>query len=149
MRETKIFQTDLHAYQVTKLAADPEGIEALLRAQKLAVKISGGMETLVADMSKEDLSYFCTLFAKYTKVIQGDKKPILSSIFAVHFGGEWFEIIKWLAFCLGYNFGPFFLHMVKDGKQVRDAAVEGAGLPQGEPSENIEPAESTGTSGES
>lgn len=147
-RETKVFQTENHAYQVTKLAADKEGLAALLRAQKLATKASGGLESLVTDMTEEDLSYFCDLFAKYTKVIQGDKKPSLTSIFSVHFGGEWFEIVKWLAFCLGFNFGPFFLHLMRDGKQIREAAVEGAGMAQDEPIGEETPAESTGSSGE-
>ena len=127
MRETKVFTTEDHAYQVTKLAADKEGLAALLRAQKLAVKAAGGLESMISELSEEDLNYFCDLFAKYTKIIQGDKKPALSSIFSVHFGGNWFELLKWLSFCLGFNFGPFFIHMVKDGAELRAAAVEGAG----------------------
>lgn len=144
-RQTKIFQTEEHAYQVTQLAADKEGRAALLRAQKLAVKASGGLESLVADMSPDDLDYFCDLFAKYTKLIKDDgKKPQLKLTFDDHFSGSdgWFELVRWLAFCLGLNFGPFFLRLVKDASAIKDAALEGVG-----PSEKAD--ESNGSSGES
>jgi hypothetical protein len=130
MRQTKVFQTDENAYEVTQLAADKEGRAAFLRAQRLAFKASGGIESLVADMSDADLDYFCELFGKYTKLIQPDgKKPVLGPIFSTHFSGAdgWFEMVKWLAFCLGLNFGPFFLHLFADGGAVKAAALEGAG----------------------
>lgn len=144
MRQTKVFQTELHAYQVTQLAADKEGRSALLRAQRLAVQATGGLETLVAGLSPEDLDYFCDLFSKYTKLVREDgKKPVLASVFVDHFSGGdgWFELVKWLAFCLGFNFGPFFLHLVRDGGAVKAAALEGVG-----PIESNEP---NGSSGES
>jgi hypothetical protein len=148
-RESKIYTTENHAYQVTKLAADREGLAALLRAQKLVNKISGGMESLVAELSEEELTYFCDLFAKYTKVINGDKKPVLASIFAVHFGGDWFEIMKWLAFCMGYNFGPFLVRLLRDGAEIKAAAVEGTGSPVDSAGDETQDEESTGSSGES
>lgn len=148
-RESKVFQTENHAYQVTKLAADREGLASLLRAQKLVNKLEGGLESLVTQMTEEELTYFCDLFAKYTKVINGDKKPVLSSIFSAHFGGEWFEIVKWLAFCMGYNYGPFLVRLLRDGAEIKAAAVEGAGMDAESLGEKSETPESIGSSGES
>lgn len=147
MRQTKVFQTENHAYQVTQLAADKEGRAALLRAQRLAVKSSGGIQTLVEGMSSEDLDYFCDLFAKYTKLIQPDgKKPQLKLTFDDHFSGSdgWFELVKWLAFCLGFNFGPFFLRLLKESDAIKNAALDGVG-----DLGDVLGAESTGSSGES
>lgn len=128
-REVKVFQTENHAYQISKLGADKEGRLALLRAQRLVGSAAGGIEKLMASLSDEDFEYFVSLFTKYTRLVQADKKPQLALVFDEHFSGEdgFFEMTRWLSFCLGFNFGPFFLRVLQESQLLKAAVLEGAG----------------------
>lgn len=127
MRETKSFETENFKYKVTQLGA-VEGRSALLRAQKIAVKGVNGLDAMIDAMSPNDLDYFCSVFSKNTRVnISGDKWPLLSDVFDTHFAADYFEMTQWLAFCLGNDFGKFFLQIQTKGERIKQAAMQGAG----------------------
>ena len=114
-------------YDCTQLGA-VEGRGALLRAQKIAVKGVNGLDAMIDAMSPNDLDYFCALFSKNTRVQLDEKRrPLLSDVFDVHFAANYFELTEWLAFCLGLNFGSFFLSIQMNGQKIKQAAMQGAG----------------------
>jgi hypothetical protein len=117
-----------------------EGRGALLRAQKIAVKGVHGLDAMIDAMTSADLDYFCTIFAKATRVQIAEKRPILADVFDVHFAGHYFEMVQWLSFCLGLNFGPFFSQVQAQGEKIKQAAMLGAG--QSEDTAQVTPDES-------
>jgi hypothetical protein len=143
MRRTETLKTADFAYECTQLGA-LEGRTALLRAQKIAVQGVNGLDAMVNAMTPNDLDYFCSIFSKQTRVIMPDgKRPLLDSIFDLHFAGDMaFEMVEWLAFCLGLNFGVFFQKIQNQGEKIKQAALAGTGQAQPsdpEPSESPNP----------
>lgn len=139
MRRTELFQTEKRAYKVTQMGAI-EGRGALLRAQKIAVKASGGIDAMIDAMTVADLDYFCGLFAKQTKAnLEGDKWPVLASVFDEVFAGDYFEMVQWLSFCLGFEFGVFFQQIQTNGEKIKAAAMAGLGDTAQTPTSSDEP----------
>jgi len=91
----------LHTYKVTQH-------DALQGSRALARLIKAGD---VPQWSEADLDYFRELFADYTLVSGGQYgagEVPLSKVFAMHFAGEYYEMMKWLALAIKVNFGRFF-----------------------------------------
>jgi hypothetical protein len=132
MRVTKTLKTERFEYECTQLGAF-EGRGALLRAQKIAVKGVNGLDAMIDAMSTQDLDFFCSIFGACSRVsLDNGKKPFVKDVFDSHFAGEYFEMVEWLAFNLGLNFGPFFLAIQTKGERIR-AATKAAQEPQPEP----------------
>lgn len=112
-----------YSYAVTQLDA-VKGRRVFARLLKVAApalaSLSGGskvkpddlakgLAALAETLSEDDVDFFCDAFAPSTTVTLADgKAPRLSDIFAVHFAGKYLELVKWLAFALEVNFGPFW-----------------------------------------
>ena len=135
MRQTKSFTVnrdgDEVTYQCTQLGAW-DGSKALIRAQKIAVSGINGLDALIQAMTPEDFDYFSHLFAKATMVTyQNDHgktvKKSLHEVFDVFFSGQYFEMVQWLVFCLGQDFGKFFFLIQNEGEKIKLAWTNGAG----------------------
>jgi len=138
MRSTKSFTLDRDGHEVkfdcTQLGAW-EGSKALIRAQKIAVSGVNGLDALIEAMTDADLEYFQKAFAKSTFVTYtNDKeqrvKKNLNDVFDVFFSGHLFEMTQWLVFCLGHNFGNFFLQIQSRGELVKQSWNLGSGKDQ-------------------
>lgn len=102
------------SYAVSQLGA-LQGREALRRLAAIAGPAIEGGETvffgkLVASIQKDDLEYFCNLFAKSTIL---DGKVPLASTFDVHFAGNYGDMLEWLIFAMEVNFKSFLDGVLK------------------------------------
>lgn len=116
-----------YTYTVFPLTAIP-GRRAFVRLAKalgpalgVAATVKEGDETgmvnafarLMGALSEDDVDYFCDLFAQSTTVRMGKDEPKLFDIFDIHFAGRYMEMFRWLAFCVGVNYGDFFAGLRK------------------------------------
>lgn len=113
MIESKTKVIDGLKYTVTQLGAK-KGMRALTRlARLLGPAFASGDQTeamagLFSRLTEDDVEYFCDTFAPLTTVEQDGKAPQLSSIFEIHFTGNYSSMLQWLLFCIEVNFGDFF-----------------------------------------
>lgn len=135
MRTTKSFTVDRDGsevvYACTQLGAW-EGSKALIRAQKIAYSGVNGFDVLIQTMTEADLEYFSRLFAKTTFVTYtNDKeqrvKKNLAEIFEHFFAGQYFEMVQWLVFCLGHDFGNYFFLVQTNGEKIKIMWSQGSG----------------------
>lgn len=120
-----------HEYVVTQLDA-VRGRRVFTRAAKLfapalATAIGGSdkktpeilegrvldaLSKLLEGLQEDDVDFFCDAFASSTEVTLVDEKgrrtPKLSTIFSLHFAGNYEEMFRWLLFAFEVNFGSFF-----------------------------------------
>jgi hypothetical protein len=142
----------IHTYYVTQLDA-LRGRREIVRLAKvigpaLSVADKGeeaALAKLVEALSVDEFDHFCEVLSEQTVVTggaHGELEPQLSDVFAEHFAGNYLEMVQWLAFALGVNFGSFFAGAVE---KIAQQAKKGARSNTASTS----PTESTGTSGES
>lgn len=71
--------------------------------------IAGAIADTLKGLSDEDFAWLCDEFAARTFVVHSDGRELmLSKIFDVHFAANYSNMIAWLVFALGVNFGGFF-----------------------------------------
>ena len=117
-RKTTINDT---TYHVTQLQA-PVGCKVLVRlAKALGPALAAGSSGDVADairqftsnLDEATLDYVIDVFKKNTEIELSNGNSVgLDSQFALHFAGKYGEMLKWLQFCIEYNFSDF-LSVVK------------------------------------
>lgn len=95
-------------YRVLKLGAKV-GRCALHRWLQCSGRPQPNGAGIVEQMTEEDLTYFCDLFAPQTQVQVGEAWPFLNVIFDEHFTKDYREMYQWLDFCFQVNFSSFFL----------------------------------------
>jgi hypothetical protein len=90
----------LHKYTVTKMGAK-QGSRALTRIINSPNPV---------EWSEADMDHFCDLFAAQTVVSGGNYGGMVSleSVFDDHFKDNYYELLKWLGFCVKAHFGRFF-----------------------------------------
>lgn len=65
-------------------------------------------ELLTSERLADQLEYFTKLFRQYTAVeVEPGKMAELSTIYDVHFMGNYFELLQWLVFCFEANHASF------------------------------------------
>jgi hypothetical protein len=73
--------------------------------------------SLAERLEDADVEAIVQTLAASTKVGNDPKKqPALSTIFELHFSGDYLPLFQWLAFALEVNFGTFFRELVAKGE---------------------------------
>lgn len=74
-----------------------------------SLAIADSLGSLAANLTEDDLNYFCEVFGESTVVnVSADKQPILiPKLQETHFAGQYGEMLKWLAFCVEVNYSDF------------------------------------------
>lgn len=122
MRQSLTESIGKYRYTITQLGAT-QGRRVYRRLLSLVGSAAESLETsnegaalkmigkLVANLSDEDLDFFCDTFAPVTSVSGGEfgnKNPQLDAIFEEHFSGRMIEMTKWLLACFKCNFSDLF-----------------------------------------
>lgn len=138
------------SYQITKLGAI-QGRGVLLRLVKALgpsfAEAAKGAElpTLIASaiegIKESDFEFICDLLAQHTRIVRGEKAPLLSDQFDAHFSGRYGAMIAWLIEALRVNFENFF-------EEVQTLLPKKQAAPERGGSASKSPMESTGQSGE-
>jgi hypothetical protein len=120
-------------YVVTPLGAS-EGLKVITMLARMVGPVLGpalaGMKSLkdasqaiggmVEQLNDNDIDAVCRAMAKSTVVKKSAKQqPQLSSIFDLHFQGEYFAMFLWLRFALEVNFESFF-HKTQEALATAD-----------------------------
>jgi len=113
-------QIGKHRYTVTQLDA-VRGSKAALRLAKVvgpALSAYSGedaeskaISALLSNLEEKDFDYLRETLSSATTVAggkYGEREPALDDVFAVHFAGNYGEMIGWLAFAVKVNFASFF-----------------------------------------
>lgn len=130
--------------RMLKMAAPAFATVASLReaAQALGMLLAAGC----AGLDEEVLLFAATEFSKVTKVIDGDKKVPLTSIFDEHFRGRVGDMMEWMNAAAEVTYGPL-VSSSRGGKIVKAlmAAKEALSAEESEKSEkaSTQPAPST------
>jgi hypothetical protein len=97
------------------------------------------IRSVAQQLNEVDFEYVCDIFAKSTRVVEGERQPMLSDVFDEHFAGRYYGMVKWLGECLAFNFSDF-LGGSGPGSLLAGLAGKGPASPS--------PKSSTGSSGE-
>lgn len=106
------------------------GSELLL---KLGSATAGGFSNYASGknplgaLSSDDFKLFCKTFAATTTVTGGelgDRTPLLSSIYNMHFAGRYMDLLIWLGFCIEVNFESFLTDLAALLKDPEGLAKE-------------------------
>lgn len=126
MIESKTKTIGNHDYRVTQLGA-LKGRKVLTRLFKVigpvvAAAVSGGQNLAHAldGVDEDTVEYLCDAFAARTEV----DGVALDKVFEIHFAGNYAEMVKWLAFCVEFNFASFLDEFKKAQKQEASSPAE-------------------------
>ncbi len=103
---------------------------ALAASAKDKQSVMGDIITAVLqNVTADDFTSLCNTFAESTDLVihedgKRPREPKLSTVFDLHFAGEYQAMIEWLVFCVEVNFGSFFegLKSKSDGTSAPSAS---------------------------
>lgn len=102
-RETKETTIEGTKYRVVQVGAKVGRKVALKLGKVLA---SGAKDNFAESLNDDDVDFLCEEFSKVTEVFFDSGKALyLNTVFDEQFAGKYFEMYKWLEFCIELNFG--------------------------------------------
>lgn len=110
------------------------GQDLLLRLQRITGAGVGGSDfkEMVQNLSLEDLKVFTQAFGASSRVlIEEDgktRKPFIKDAYDEVFAGKYWLMVKWLVFCISYNFGDYFLAMMTKAEELKNLALVAQGV---------------------
>jgi hypothetical protein len=110
------------------------GQDLLLRLQRITGAGTGGhdFKDMVQNLSLDDLKVFTQAFGASSRVlIEEDgktRKPFIKDAFDEVFSGKYWLMVKWLVFCVSYNFGDYFLAMMTKAEELKNLALVAQGV---------------------
>jgi len=135
MREPERKEIGGKVYEVTPMPAG-KGLGVMQRMAKAAAPAvlkaargeTGGELVAIADLveslASDDLAAIAKLFAEHAMVGDGENMVKLSTVFDVHFAGDYLALFEWLAFAAKVNFGPLLDGLKRRAAQRAVSAVE-------------------------
>lgn len=74
-----------------------------------ASDVMAGVSHALVDLEEEDMEYLCDVFGANCTVRQpdGDKAPLVSSVFETHWIGRFGDMLTWLFYCISSNYSDF------------------------------------------
>lgn len=102
---------------VSKFLASLEGVTDLRKVD--ASVLASAAEELIRNLDESAFNDFYETFAQHTQVSTDSGGQVPFSKVAVNvFAADYGSMVKWLAFCLEFNFASFFTGLVATGNRA-------------------------------